>query len=672
MKIVQRCRAGVWAAGLLAVLSGVEASTVLAQAPTIFDETRTIGEASRPVQRDLVITTGGRYRLTVTDLETPAKLSSYRIAVTRDGAVVSTAASGATPATSIDFDATIGTYVVHIVGSLGQDALGQPASAATVGARVVNLSSNAVALDFVDSLQSVTPPVSTRREVETTFTINAAGRYELALTDQQFPTTLGSIGAAVVAEGGQTLLASLSAPGVAAFDVTTVPATIRLIAFGVANTTTPAGLLSVRVRAVSGGALVFSQNLPIGGTQRINTATLETASYTLQLTDLAAPAALATARALVIANAAVAAQVPAPGSGAFNAVAGQHELFSYAAPAAGSSGAYAVEIRRGTTSVISGVKTLSPPQNGASFAFSANVQVAGAHSLVLTDFRFPQGFTTLRAIVVQGSASLGSIGPGAAPLNLNLQLGPVTVLVFGELNVGANGLLGLTLAPSAAGSRPLLEVTQGAGSAFDARRIEIANAGRYQATVSDLAFPANFANLDVQLSRGSEAVGSFAAGGSFIFSAPSPGTYFLNFLARPSSASGGYGTYRVRVATAAPVPTVTLTADPASVVSGAATRLRWSSNDATSCTATGGWSGSKATSGEESTTPLTATATFGLECAGPGGRGTATVNVSVTPSQSGGGGGGGQLPLHVLLLLGSLVAWQFRSRRSMLASGQRS
>lgn len=76
-------------------------------------------------------------------------------------------------------------------------------------------------------------------------------------------------------------------------------------------------------------------------------------------------------------------------------------------------------------------------------------------------------------------------------------------------------------------------------------------------------------------------------------------------------------------------PSVVLTATPTTVAASVASTLTWSSADATSCTASGGWTGTKTTSGTESTGPLTASTAFTLACEGPGGSGTRTVTVTV-------------------------------------------
>lgn len=89
-----------------------------------------------------------------------------------------------------------------------------------------------------------------------------------------------------------------------------------------------------------------------------------------------------------------------------------------------------------------------------------------------------------------------------------------------------------------------------------------------------------------------------------------------------------------------PAPTVTLTANPTSIASGASSTLTWSSTNATACTATGNWSGAKATSGSQSTGVLTANSTFTLSCTGAGGTTStsAAVTVSGTPQPGNCGG----------------------------------
>lgn len=70
-------------------------------------------------------------------------------------------------------------------------------------------------------------------------------------------------------------------------------------------------------------------------------------------------------------------------------------------------------------------------------------------------------------------------------------------------------------------------------------------------------------------------------------------------------------------------------AEPANTAYGDSTRLSWISTDTTRCTASGGWSGTKATSGSEVVARMTQTTTFTLTCFGGADDDSATVIVSV-------------------------------------------
>jgi hypothetical protein len=88
-----------------------------------------------------------------------------------------------------------------------------------------------------------------------------------------------------------------------------------------------------------------------------------------------------------------------------------------------------------------------------------------------------------------------------------------------------------------------------------------------------------------------------------------------------------------------PVPSVTLSASPLAIASGGSSVLTWNSTGATSCAATGGWinavNGVVATSGSQSTGPLTANTSYSLTCTGPGGTSPIqTVAVSIAGALS--------------------------------------
>jgi len=128
---------------------------------------------------------------------------------------------------------------------------------------------------------------------------------------------------------------------------------------------------------------------------------------------------------------------------------------------------------------------------------------------------------------------------------------------------------------------------------------------------------------------------SCAASGGWSGTKATSGTQSTGALTMPSSYSmtctGAGGTSPVSTVLVNIVPTATIAANPAVVVSGGSSTLTWSSTNATACTASGGWSGAKAASGTQSTGALTTTTAYSLSCSGAGGTSsvaTATVTIS--------------------------------------------
>jgi hypothetical protein len=81
------------------------------------------------------------------------------------------------------------------------------------------------------------------------------------------------------------------------------------------------------------------------------------------------------------------------------------------------------------------------------------------------------------------------------------------------------------------------------------------------------------------------------------------------------------------------LPSINLTAAPDTIASGQSSMLTWSTSNATSCTGSGGWTGTIATSGTQTVTPAQST-TYTLSCTGTAGAASqsTTVTVSTPPS----------------------------------------
>jgi polysaccharide export outer membrane protein len=629
-----------WAALLLASSAG-------AQSP-LLEEVRTLSRGPTPFERNFDVAAPGTYRLTLTDLAIPTSFSSLRAAITQGATVSGTLAAPG----SVDIAlAAAGTYTLRVVGIPAQAA-----GAGSFGVEVVNVASPAVPLlalaDRLENPSAAVPP--NRRTVDTTFDVQDAGSYEVTLIDRAFPAALSTLTLAVLRDGDVALAAQLGAAGSTTFDAT--PGRYRLLVIGESPADTNAGVFAVRVRHATSGTVVHARTEPVGRVRDEATLTLVAGTHDLVVSDLAFPLPLQLAGAFLAAGADELARRATPGSVSFNAPTGAAHLLVLAQSSASMPGSLGIEVRRPGSVVISTVFTAAVEAQGnvpAAFTYVLDITAAGDLRLRLTDFQFPQPFTAMGAAAVQNGTMLASINSAGA-LNLPaVQAGRLYVVVLAQpaATPAASGLFGIDVAP-AAGGAVHLERTQAVGALLAARTVNIANAGQYEAVLTDLGFPAQFGELAMVVTRGSERIGSAFAGGSFPFAATA-GDYIVSVIAQPA-ASAVYGTFALRLAARPPAPTVTLAADTSSVTSGGTAMLTWSATGADSCTATGGWTGARATSGSERTVALTSNTSFALACSGPGGQGNASVTLSVSSAGNGGGsdGGGGRLDL---LLIGLLV-----------------
>jgi hypothetical protein len=124
--------------------------------------------------------------------------------------------------------------------------------------------------------------------------------------------------------------------------------------------------------------------------------------------------------------------------------------------------------------------------------------------------------------------------------------------------------------------------------------------------------------------------GSEAVAGSLTVTPPATSTYTMVC----TNASGSSPAKSITVAVTPPKPTVTISANPSSIAAGASSTLTWSSTNATSCTASGSWSGTEAVSGTLTVAPA-ATSTYMVTCVNSGGSSTVqSAVVSVTSAKA--------------------------------------
>jgi len=156
--------------------------------------------------------------------------------------------------------------------------------------------------------------------------------------------------------------------------------------------------------------------------------------------------------------------------------------------------------------------------------------------------------------------------------------------------------------------------------------------------------------------------GSKAASGTQTETPTAVGTYvYMLGCANTAGSSVHLATVTLDVVAA---PTATLTASATSIVAGSSATLTWSSANATSCAASGSWSGALATSGSQTVTPAaTGSDTYTLTCNNGSVNSTpSSVTLTVTAKASSGGGGGALDGTSLLVLAGLAVVSRRKKR----------
>ena len=683
------------------------AGVALAQTPLI-EEAKTLSSVVDPVERsfDIPQSGAGTYRITLTDLgarlATPAPLAAVQLVVTRGKDLVKQLNGDqdkTSPVDTIDFDATPGTYTVHVVGTPGTGLGSGP-----VGVKIASVATSTSVLDF----SSVLSPVATTRTDLDTYEIDldvpADDTYQMTLADLGFPQT-GNIDVAsayIFPAGGQSLTACLNVPANAQCPSTkTVALTAghyQFVAGGALGSGKDGGVVSVYIKSTTTGAVLHSRTIPLGAVKRISDTSfqLDTGPYTLSLKDLAFPAALLKGSVLVTRAAqvtAVADLVTTDKAFTVDADDTAYDVFTYSKAdntATGpGAGTFDVEIKPASgASALSYINAMGDPSGSpTAYLFPVDITAAGTYRLKFGDFQFPATLGSSRIAIAQGGVLVGKTDPAASStlsLDAALTAGRATVVVIvkpsltGTTLAQTGGTFGLEMALASGGTN-ILDATQGVGGLVSVRKLSITAAGNYDLTVSDLDAPDAFSDLMVVVSRGSQMTGTAVAGsgggsnpqGSTATLANLPltvGNYAITLIAKPGTTLKA-ATYGLSMAASPPAPTVTLTATPGTVTSGTAAGLTWSSTGATSCTASsspsGAWGGPKGTSGTDSSTNLTVSTTFTLKCTdaqGRSGEKSVTVDITAQNNNGGGGGGGGAFDWLTLLALGLGGAVHFRLR----------
>jgi hypothetical protein len=645
--------------GILAALAQPAIAQSLLEENGVAFDAETVGT----VERTFNVTVAGTHELRLRDLATPAALFGVRAAIIRGTSVLATVAlaNGSAGPAVTRVDLAAGSYLVRVVGTPN------PANrAGSVSIEVERVGDSAPVLQFNDAVSLAPPAVpDNARILERSFTVADNSVHTLILTDLGFPTVAQGI-SLLLTRGSTIVGGPLAAPGSFTFvgqpaSVGDPPYLLRVVL--TANATAAGALAHIRVRSASGG-VVLDESVTAGRVRPVIAATLGAGNHTLRLTDLGLPTALSAARVIGIREGVEAVRGDSSSPAAFDATPGAHRFFVYARPGTEpGSGALALEVLQGATPVAAAAEAINVGSTATRvFSYPVSIAAPGTYTLRLSDFQFPNALAAVTAVGTQGGTPLGTlIATGTVSL-ANVRAGQLFVLAAARAGgVSGGSLFGLEILPTGSGPA-LFDVTQGIGALFRARRFEVTTAGRYDVAVRDLEFPANFIELYAVVTRGPNRIGSIFTGGTFSFDA-TPGGHTVNFIARPDLTFAS-GSYAISVAPSPPPPSVTLTASATAVVSGGTATLTWSSQNATACTASGGWSGSRPPTGSETTAPITAATTYTLTCTGGGGSASATASVSVAPpTTAGGSGGGGAADLYLLAALLALLIASRSCRR---------
>ena len=632
----------------------------------LLDEARVVSATATaasmlPAAESVTITTAGTYTLRLTDI---GKQGASADAFTSLSVVIS---QGAQLVRHLALPSALSTTTSNVTLAAGQyrvQVLGMTTGASQYG---VDLSNAGAVSVWSDSGAINAPPTSNFSNLQQVLSLTTGDSYTVTITDRNFPVALTAL-QSVIAQGGNPPVCSrLNIQGSSAscsFVASAAGNQLFVLATPVTN---GAGLYSVKVTRNSDGAIAYAATLPLGNLPQPVPVTLPASdSYSLSSFDLQTPVNLNAFRLALVQGAELLTSQSGVGvTLAFNASAGAASLYVIATPATGSSGLYSVNINRAGTAVYSKIEPVSDTNSGSGaegFVFKANLPV-GSYTLQLRDFVLPQSFASLGIAVTQGGASLGSRS-SAGSLNFTVvSAGEVSIAVLATPATSStpgyvpSGLFGFSVTGSA-GTTPVLEKTQGVGGSFTSNVINVSTATRYAVSATDFAAPLALDQLQVAVTRGAQLAGSIFGGGTFAFDA-AVGEYTVNFIAKAKS-SVAYGMYGATVVAA---PTVTLSASPTSLAAGGATTLTWSSTDASTCTASGGWSGAQPASGAFTSGALSADATFTLTCTNAAGStaGSATVTVQAAPAPAK-KKGGGAWSVGWLFVLGALGVLRLRPR----------
>ena len=382
----------------IAVTRVADGSLVFSASDTLASPQQALPNSVAVINDAFTVATSGNYQVTLTDLGFPQSLGYLTLLLTAQGAaqpltVLPTQSNGLQATVALTSNVT---YQIFAIGAAGTGATAGLYSA------VVTPSGGGTAA------YGKTVPIG--GTVALGSADLTAGPYTLSAADLSFPAALAQIGTLIVLNG-QAATPPLTAAGSAGFTATAGNYQVFAVATPASTANSPeAGSYSVQLQP-QGGAAVLSvaRGVALSGSTLsaysfdVNIATA--GAYGASLYDYQTPTAVQTARfAVVQGGALLGTALTAPGTLSLSAPAGPLTLLAFVQAGTGGSLVDLNVAAAGTPPVFD-----RPVGVGVAFeSRPVSVTAAGRYTVTVADLGFPANFTTLAAVVTQGTTVLGS------------------------------------------------------------------------------------------------------------------------------------------------------------------------------------------------------------------------------------------------------------------------
>jgi hypothetical protein len=283
------------------------------------------------------------------------------------------------------------------------------------------------------------------------------------------------------------------------------------------------------------------------------------------------------------------------------------------------------------------------------FAPSGGFEVGAPHPYLVSNYRRASGANTLVTLSVLSELTRDQFYGDSDAARLYSQAGMLLYYLFKEYPAVMQGaLFGINTGQIASNSALvdyILQRTALSAVELNSRATEYARQPQFSVTptvgspnVSLSAAPTEVnAGGGVSLQWNSNDVSKCTASGAWSGPRAASGTQFVGGLTAnvqfKLGCSGVYGPVEAaaEVSVRPQPPLSFLEADPPIVLPGTITTLRWSSQSAEQCAASGDWSGPRPRSGYEPVGPISTTSLYRLACIGPGGTSSTELVVGVEP-----------------------------------------